>query len=120
MTLTSKTYEGLLCLHNYGEACDVLFLSSLSDPLAGELGWIHNKKVTVRYWVSDKPCTRDEVIEATILTVMGIGDVQFCSHYSEYTGYLWTDEELKIGGHDLLCELNNNVGKWLILEIEVQ
>jgi hypothetical protein len=119
MTCTTKTYEGLLCLHNHGEAPDVLFLSSLSDPIAEELCWIHNKKVTARYWVSDKPCTKEEAIDATILTVMGIGKVDFNSRYSELTGYLWTDEELKIGGHNLLNELKSYVGKWLILDLEV-
>lgn len=119
MAYTTKTYEGLLCLHNRGEESNVLFLSSLSDPIAEELYWIYNKKVTARYWVSDKPCTREEVIDATIPTVMGIGEVKFRSHYSEYTGYLWTDEELKIGGHDLLSELKSHVGKWLILDLEV-
>jgi hypothetical protein len=119
MAYTTKIYEGLLCLHNYGEASNVLFLSSLSDPIAEELYWIHNKKVTARYWISDKPCTREEVIDATILTVMGIVKVDFGSHYGEDSDYLWTDEELKIGRHDLLSELKSHVGKWLILDLEV-
>ena len=38
--------------------------------------------------------------------------------YSDYTGYLWTDENLKIGGHDLLDELKEDCGKWLFLTIE--
>lgn len=114
-----KTYEGLLCLHSYGEADDILFLSSASNPLAEELEWMHRKNVTVRYWVTGKPCSKEEASAEFLKTCMGAADVDFGSRYSELTGYLWTDEELCVGGHDLIAELKSNVGKWLILEVEV-
>ena len=41
------------------------------------------------------------------------------SFYSELTGYPWTDEWLKIGGHNLIKELESYRDKWAILEIEV-
>ena len=44
---------------------------------------------------------------------------RFGACYSEYTGYLWTDEEVLIGGHDLIEELRGCEGKWLLLEIVV-
>ncbi|MNJ80064.1 hypothetical protein D3C77_783070 [compost metagenome] len=50
---------------------------------------------------------------------MGFCDVGYGARYSELTGYLWTDEYLKVGGHDIIEELRSYVGKWLILEIEV-
>jgi hypothetical protein len=115
----TKTYEGLLCLHSWGEASHVLFLSSLNGPLSKELGWMSRKNVTIRYWITDEKCSKEEAVEAHVLRVMGIADVRLRSHYSEYTGYLWTDEDLKIGGHNLLLELKSVVGKWLILEVEV-
>lgn len=116
--MRNETYQGLLSLHSCGEADDILFLSSLSDPMAEELGWMRGKQVTVRYWVTDKPCTRDKASEAAMMIVMGKADVYFNSRYSELTGYLWTDEDLNVGGHNLLAELRSNVGKWLILEVE--
>lgn len=115
---TTNTYEGLLSLHSWGEADDILFLSSLRDPLAEELDWMEGKNVTVRYWITDQQCTREEASEAAMMTVMGLADVRLESRYSELTGYLWTDEDLEIGGHDLLSELQSSVGKWLILEVE--
>src|SRR5437868_3327415 len=39
------------------------------------------------------------------------------SHYSEITGYLWTDENLMVGGHDLLDELRSHKGSFVHLEI---
>lgn len=113
-------YNGLLCLHGWGEAYDILFLSSVSDPFADELEYkIKRKKVTARYWITDKPCSKEEANEDFMKIVMGLAETDFGSHYSEYTGYLWTDEECKIGGHDLIKELKQNIGKWLILEIEI-
>ena len=95
--MRNETYQGLLSLHSWGEADDILFLSSLSEPVAEELGWMSGKQVTVRYWVTDKPCTRDEAAEAAMRIVMGEADVVLDSRYSEMTGYLWTDEDLNVG-----------------------
>ena len=53
-----------------------------------------------------------------MLIVMGDANVDLQSRYSEITGYLWTDEDLNVGGHDLLAELKGHVGKWLIMEVE--
>ena len=52
-----------------------------------------------------------------MLKFIGGIEADFNPRYSEITGYLWTDEELNVGGHDLMAELKSNVGKWLILEI---
>lgn len=114
-----KTYEGLISLHSWGEADDILFLSDLDDPLAEELESIHNKQVTVRYWVTDQKATKEEAQKAFIGTLVGVVDARLSSRYSEITGYLWTDEDLNIGGHDLRAELQSYVGKWLILEVEI-
>lgn len=117
--MENRTYEGLLCLHSWGEADDILFLSSLDDPMVEELEWMHNKIATVRYWITDKEATKEEVQKSFIAETMGgVVDAYLCPRYSEITGYLWTDEDLNVGGHDLLARLKSNVGKWLILEIE--
>jgi hypothetical protein len=113
-----KTYTGLLSLHSWGEADDILFLSSVSEPFAEELQWIVGKQATVRYWITDKPATRDEAHEDFVRHVLGAVEGEFGSRYSEHTGYLWTDEKLTVGGHDLIGELKAAVGKWLILEVE--
>ena len=116
----TKTYEGFLVMKDYGESDDVLFLSSFDDPLAEDLSWMCNKRVTVRYWVSEKEAPREKIKEDFVKQLCGMADVVFCAHYSEFTGYLWTDEDLNIGGHDLLDELKSHVGKWLLLEVEAE
>lgn len=116
----SKTvsYNGLLSLHQSGDASDVLYLSSVSEPLAYKLSWISNKNITVRYWITDIQVTQEQAETAFLQTCMGMAEVKFKSHYSEMTGYLFTDEDLIVGGHDLMAELKSYVGKWLILEIK--
>lgn len=116
--MKTKTYEGLLCLHSWGDASDVLYLSSIHDPVSDELEFLSGKKATVRYWINDKKCSKSEADEAFMSTLFGSCDVGISSRYSELTGYLWTDEDLNVGGHDLLAELKSSVGKWLILEVE--
>jgi len=116
--MKKATYNGLLSLQSCGEAEDILFLSSLKDPLAEELQWMCGKNVTVRYWLTDKQATKEAANEDFIKQLVGDARVKFLTRYSEITGYLWTDEELNIGGHNLIDELKGSVGKWLILEVE--
>lgn len=118
--MKTKTYQGFLALHSWGDADDILFISSIKDPLAKELSnQISYKTVSVRYWITDKEVTKDEAQLEFLKRLYGNADCEFRSHYSEITGYLWTDEEIKIGGHDLIEELRSHVGKWLILEIDI-
>ena len=112
------TFNGLLCMHNMDDAYDLLFLSSLRSPLADELSWMSGKKVTVRYWITDIKTTKEEAEFTFMQACMGKADCRFQSHYSDMTCYLWTDEELNVGGHDLMREFKSYVGKWLILEVE--
>lgn len=115
-----KTYKGLLSLHSWGEADDILFLSSLEGPFAEELEYdISGKMVTARYWITDIPMPKSEAQDYFIRKLVGDADVEFGSHYSEVTGYLWTDEECNVGGHDLIEEFKSYVGKYLILEVEI-
>lgn len=116
--MTTYTYEGLLSIHNVGDSSNVLFLSSMKDPLTDELSWISGTQVTIRYWVSDKQVTKDEANDTFMQICMGGSRVRFSAHYSELTGYLWTDEDLIVGGHDLLDELKSYEGKWLIMEVD--
>lgn len=110
-------YSGLLSLHYNGDD-DILFLSSVRQPLIDELYFMANKKCTVRYWITDKQTTKEEAQEEFVKTLFGMAQQAYGAHYSEMTGYLWTDEKLNVGGHDLADELRSNVGKWLHIEIE--
>lgn len=82
-----------------------------------------NTNATVRYAIKkfdDWPETLDEVAADTLAVLDGQAQSDYGDRYSEITGYLWTDEEAKIGGHDLIKELYDNTGKYLWMEIEYE
>lgn len=124
MTTEILTYAGWLSI-GYGESDEALKLydpdgDTPDGPLAELLKEAFaGKQVSVRYWITDERVDRDQAQEAFLRTLFGDIEVEFNAHYSDITGYLWTDEELNIGGHDLLSELKSHKGKWLILEVEV-
>lgn len=118
--MTTLTYQGLLCLHTTQESSQLLYLSTIIPSLAEELrSRIARKTVSVRYWITDKETSKEQAQEEFLKKLMGIAECDFGAQYSEHSGYLWTDEECKIGGHDLISELKNYAGKWLILEIDI-
>ena len=120
--MKKKLYAGFIEYNSREKECGLighlLYLSTMKKPLTSELSWIKNSFVTVRYWLCDKECSKEQANEDYVAQVMGKVECDFTAVYSEYTGHLWTDEELEIGGHDLLDELCENVGKYLILEVE--
>lgn len=67
-------------------------------------------QVSVRYLVSDKPIKDPEQVLAEYFSQLD-GDIilNHNSHYSDLTGYLWTDNDLVVGGHDLLSELQSHL-----------
>lgn len=138
------TYTGWIRLGSFDDADDIIYLEGgeytnskapkdepvdRSDniyfkdervPLADVLQHdICGKQVTVCYWITDQACTKDEAQEQFLKRLYGAAECEFYAHYSDITGHLWTDEELTIGGHDLIDELNSYVDKFVILDIEV-
>lgn len=78
----------------------------------------YGKLVTVRYYTSDKKiASLEKAQEEFLKRVMGFTCANYHMHYSEVTGYLWTDENLNVGGHNLLAELSTQVGKYLLMEV---
>lgn len=117
--------QGYLNEGCWGEADDILLLETgeprdEKQPVAEILDdTISRKQVTARYWITEQKCTKEDADEFFMRCAMGLADTKFNVWYSEITGYLWTDEEAKIGGHDLIEEFKSHIGKYLILEIDV-
>lgn len=80
---------------------------------------LDNKQVSISYYISDKPLTRKELEKQHIDKIMGIVDASCYPVYSDVTGYLWTEEDCKIGGHNLLEEINNYEGKYIDMQIVI-
>jgi hypothetical protein len=114
-------YSGYLSIKDDGDY-EYLSLSGYNEPLAKVLECYHNKVLSIHYFIVDKEMSEDEAMTEFLTNIdtdkyelKGKADIQYIPRYSEYTGYLWTDEDLMIGGHDLLEELSSNIGRYLIL-----
>jgi len=117
--MNQKFFKGKIWTGECGENYRTLFIGYNSKPFP-EI-WdedFSRKKVTVRYFISDTEKSIEELKENQLLSISGAVNADYSSKYSEYTGYLWTDEELKVGGHDLLNELYSNEGKYLYMEVD--
>lgn len=118
-------YRGTLAVRDHGESMDVLFLDesvndSWEDPLAERISddlERHGRYASVRYWTADAPMGDDEINEAAVRSMLGEAEARYRVAYSDVTGYLWTDEDINVGGHDLLEELKGQAGRYLLLEI---
>lgn len=118
--MEKKVYKGFIETRSYGEADDVLFLKESDIPLAEHIMddiACYGNKLSVSYFISDKEKSEEGLLESIAMQLLGDATADYTDRYSEITGYLWTDEELNVGGHDLLGELKGNEGKYLFLEI---
>jgi len=77
-------------------------------------------KASVRYWITDKPTTIEDAQAGFVKTLYGAVDADCDANeysYSEYTSGIGYDSDLRVGGHDLLAELQGREGEWLWIEI---
>lgn len=117
--------KGWIRESDYGDSSDVIFIDDLGSkfpekPLTKQLEYLTGEQVTVYYYITDKKCTLEEAQEQFLkMLYVGEADCEFHARYSDITGYLWTDENLIIGGHDLLGEIRSHLDSYLVLEIEV-
>lgn len=116
-------YCGLLRKTNNGEENDLLGLMQnnesviLAQLIKDDMD-NYGHYISVRYYVSNVNSSFDEISKEFFMKLMGHEHINYGVNYSEITGYLWTDEEIVIGGHDLLNELKGSFGKYLYLEIK--
>ena len=108
-------YKNWLRIGSYGQNDTCLLFDN--EPLAEFFEDMFDRKfITLKYFLSNEERTIEEIITNVIThRIGGKVDADYGDRYSEYTGYLWTDEDLMIGGHDLDAELRSNfkhIGDW--------
>lgn len=113
-----RIYQGLLELKSRGEADEILHIDDevLADLIQDDIEE-YGHYLSVSYWISSDRKSKDDLMENFLQTLYGISSAEYGACYSEITGYLWTDEDITVGGHDLLEELKSSVGKYLYMEI---
>src|SRR5687767_1229328 len=105
--MEDKVYllDGRLAIGRHGEAHDILYCGHQSLAEWADNFLPDRRQVSIRYWITDKPVTLEEAQRAAAERIMGQTDIEFGARYSEITGYLWTDEDFKVGGHDMIARL---------------
>lgn len=89
-------------------------------PIVDLIEDIVDNVVTVRYWISNKELrTVEAADEQTLEQVYGVLDAEIHHRHSDLTGYLWTDEHFKVGGHDLIPILEAEENYYLLMEVTV-
>ena len=113
-------FEGRIERREDGDNWDALHLGDivLSEAFAEALNE-ERKQVSVRYYISPEPMTKEQRTNAEVTVANGEGYAEYISRYNDITGYLWTDEALTVGGHDLKTEISGYVGKWCRLELTI-
>lgn len=112
-------YSGLIKEGDNGDNYDALYIDNtcITQELSEE---INEKQVSVRYWISKTEInSKEQAQESFFKTLVGIAESEYEVAYSDATGYLWTIENLQIGGHHLDSELRGNAGKYILLEIDI-
>ena len=109
-----RIIAGRLEFRDDGDAGGILHVGD--DPVAEAFSAYG--EVTVHYWVTSMPKSKAELSMDTFKKMHGDCDQKYYHRYSDYTGYLWTEEGLVVGGHDLLAELRGEKGKYLYAEME--
>ena len=83
-------------------------------------GFEISDEIFINYYISDIKLTEEEFIKNDLLSLIGGLSFKYQEVYgTEWTGYMWTDEEFKIGGHDLHRELTNHIGKYCFMKIHL-
>ena len=75
--------------------------------------------LSVRYYIANEEVSIENIKKQWLMKIMGLSQCDYIDiSGSEWTGYMWTDEKLNVGGHNLLQELYSFINSYLILEID--
>ena len=113
--------EGKIREKENGEHADALFIGAdvVAEAISNDFRY-HETPVFCCWAVSDRPLIPYDLLGIAVEQANGDVDAKYYHQYSEITGYLWTDEEAVIGGHDLLEIFRNHLKKYAILVVSNQ
>lgn len=112
-----KSYQKIKKLN--GETIDqVVSEFPFSKCMEDKIGWCESY-ASIQMLTGTTPIDLDHIDETKIISMEGIVEHDYYHRYSDYTGYLWTDENFICGGHDLLEILSSHLGEYIYMEIEL-
>lgn len=120
--MTTKIYKGKIWIGPYGFNDEALFVGENTEPFTQVWNddFQERQQVSVKYWISETEKTREQLQENHLLCISGATEADYGDRGSDVTGYLWTDQDLTVGGHDLFKELNDKAGKFIYMEVSYE
>jgi len=89
------------------------------EPFTKRLKEHNDSFVTIRYWISDKELTIEELKQLALEEVFGGMNANFDVIYTEETGDCYMNNDAHVGGRDLVEEIRSRMGMYLYMEIYV-
>ena len=89
-----------------------------TKEMEDKCGWRGNY-ASIQMLTGSTPIDLDHIDETKIVSMMGEVSSHYYHRYSDYTGYLWTEEGFKCGGHDIPKILNSHMNEYIHMEIEL-
>lgn len=116
--IETKIYSGKLHYWSNWEEDEIISLNwkYLSKLLEDDI-W--EKVVTVRYYASPSEINPDTVVEDFWRTYYWKLDANYWVAWSEYTWYLWTDQDLDVWWHDIQAELESHIWEYIYMIIDI-
>lgn len=116
-TIGVKTFQDVVRFNGDSQR---IFTDSFpfTKEMEEKCGW-GNKYASIQMLTGSTPIDLDNVDETKIVSMMGEVDSKYYHRYSDYTGYLWTVEGFKCGGHDIPEILESHKGEYIHMEIEL-
>ena len=89
-----------------------------TKEMEDKCGW-RGSYASIQMLTGSTPIDLDHIDETKIVSMMGEVSSHYYHRYSDYTGYLWTEEGFKCGGHDIPKILRSHIGEYIHMEIEL-
>ena len=89
-----------------------------TKEMENKCGW-RNNYASIQMLTGDTPIDIQHIDETKIVSIEGDVESVYYHVYSDYTGYLWTTEGFKCGGHDIPKILSAHTGEYIYMEIEL-
>lgn len=90
------------------------FTKEMSD----KCGWSH-KYASIQMLTGNEPIDMEHIDETKLVSMEGDVESEYYHRYSDYTGYLWTEEEFKCGGHDIPKILSAHRDEYVYMELKL-
>lgn len=90
----------------------------LTKEMEHRIGW-GSCYASIQMLTGNTPIDLDHIDETKVVSMMGLTKSHYYHRYSDLTGYLWTEEGFKCGGHDIYRILASHDGEYIHMEIEL-